>query len=363
MKDVFDRIQERYRCNELKFTIGFFVGGFVFDIFTLSDIDDLFSISQQIVYLSIIGFFFYFELIDSVKKIEMSHFQKRIWNYRSLIVHFLLGSLLSMYSLFFLKSASLFSSLIFILFLASLMVINELPFFQNSRLDLKIGLYVLCLFSFFSMLIPVALGFVGVIPFTLALLFTSLVIYFFYRSFQKRIEPPELLFKKLILPSGSVMILFVVFYLFGWIPPVPLAVTQMGIYHNVEKSSGQYILYYERPWWRFWHRGDQLFYAQPNDKVYFYAQIFSPARFDDSVILHWHFKDPKRGWLSTDKVPMKISGGRKEGFRGFSFKQNYQAGDWRISVETTDSREIGRIYFEVVNAPTDHERQLSTEIL
>ena len=44
---------------------------------------------------------------------------------------------------------------------------------------------------------------------------------------------------------------------------------------------------------------------------------------------------------------MNITGGRKEGYRGFAMKQNYQPGEWRISIETTDGREIGRIYFEV----------------
>ena len=59
------------------------------------------------------------------------------------------------------------------------------------------------------------------------------------------------------------------------------------------------------------------------------------------------FYESNRGWTSTDKIPMKVSGGRKEGYRGFSTKQNYQAGDWKISVETSDGREIGRIYFKV----------------
>ncbi|MNT64341.1 hypothetical protein D3C72_2022330 [compost metagenome] len=45
---------------------------------------------------------------------------------------------------------------------------------------------------------------------------------------------------------------------------------------------------------------------------------------------------------------MRITGGRKNGYRGFSTKANYTAGEWRISVETTDGREIGRIYFEVI---------------
>ncbi|UXR64808.1 DUF2914 domain-containing protein [Bdellovibrio bacteriovorus] len=107
------------------------------------------------------------------------------------------------------------------------------------------------------------------------------------------------------------------------------------------------MLSYETPSWQFWQRGDQNFQAEPDDKIYFFAQIFSPARFSDSVILHWYYKDPVRGWQTTDKIPMTIAGGREGGYRGFASKQNYSEGRWRISVETTDGREIGRIYFDV----------------
>ncbi|HEX4922592.1 MAG TPA: DUF2914 domain-containing protein, partial [Bdellovibrionales bacterium] len=55
------------------------------------------------------------------------------------------------------------------------------------------------------------------------------------------------------------------------------------------------------------------------------------------------------------------SGGREEGFRGFTFKQNYQPGDWRVKIETTDGREIGRITFEVVAADTVPVREFETD--
>jgi hypothetical protein len=32
-------------------------------------------------------------------------------------------------------------------------------------------------------------------------------------------------------------------------------------------------------------------------------------------------------------------------------KSNYQPGDWKLQVETTDEREIGRVYFNVETAP------------
>jgi hypothetical protein len=283
---------------------------------------------------------------------------EKIWNYRQLIVHFLLGSLLSVYSLFFLKSASIFSSVIFVVFLMALMVANELKNVQKSEVNVKIGLYVICVFAFFSMMVPVLLGFVGIVPFILSVLLTALVLYGVVRLLHKRVPNKRVLFRAMIAPGGAVLSLFVVFYLMGWIPPVPLSVQNMGVYHNIEKVEGQYILFHENPWWRFWQTGDQEFKAEPSDKIYFFAQIFSPARFSDSVVLHWYYKEPRTGWKSTDRIPMKITGGRKNGYRGFSVKQNYTAGEWRISVETTDGREIGRIYFDVVKVAEPNPARL-----
>ncbi len=244
-----------------------------------------------------------------------------------------------------------------------LMVANELKRVQSGGINLKIALYVICVFCFFSMLVPVLLGFVGLVPFFLSLISTGAALYGAYVLLRLKIQDQRTLQRVLLAPGGAVLALFLVFYLIGWIPPVPLSIQHMGIYHMVEKSEGQYLASYDTPKWMFWARGDQDFYAEPQDKIYFFAQIFSPARFSDSVILHWYYKDPRAGWTTTDRIPMSISGGRKSGYRGFASKQNYSEGRYRISVETTDGREIGRIYFDVTKLPASStERNFNQDI-
>jgi hypothetical protein len=288
------------------------------------------------------------------------NFVRKFWEYRSLLLHFLLGSLLSIYSLFFLKSASFFSSFVFVAALLAVMVGNELKSVQSSGLDAKIALYVICIFCFFSMIIPVILGFVGRIPFLLSLGATLLVLWQYYRLLRGRVGT-IILKRRLLAPGGLVAGLFALFYLIGWIPPVPLSAQKMGIYHKVEKVGDVYQLHHERPWWKFWRNGDQDFRAEPGDKINFFVGIFSPARFDDSVILHWSLYDARRGWQTTDKIPMRVSGGRKGGYRGTTTKANFQPGEWRVGVETTDGREIGRMYFNVESAEVNPERVFAME--
>lgn len=362
MASLKERLFEYYEKNETKVDIGFFLGGFLFDIVTLSDIDDPLSILQQVVYLVVIGAILYYDFLNTHGFAKISARVEKYWDYRQLAVHFLLGSLLSVYSLFFLKSASFFSSIVFVLLMMGIMVANELKSVQKSAVDLKVGLYVICVFAFFSMTVPVILGFVGIVPFLLSMGLTGLVLYGVYRLLQKRVQNSRLLMRTLAIPGASVLGLFLVLYMIGWIPPVPLSVQNMGVYHMIEKVDGAYVVSHEKPWWKFWQTGDQDFKAEPGDKIYFFAEIFSPARFSDSVTLHWYYKDPKQGWLSTDRIPMRIAGGRANGFRGFAIKQNYAEGESRVSVETTDGREIGRIYFDVTKSATNTPDRVFTKV-
>jgi hypothetical protein len=157
--------------------------------------------------------------------------------------------------------------------------------------------------------------------------------------------------RQMLVPLGGVLIGFLVFYFFRLIPPVPLSIPFIGVYHAVEKSGDSYRLSHERPVWRIWQHGDQEFLAQPGDRVYVFFRVFSPTRFSDQVQMRWYWKDDARGWVLQDAIPIKIVGGRAEGFRGYGFKSKYQPGEWKVQVETTDNREIGRVYFSLETRP------------
>ncbi len=352
------RLSDFFAKHESSLEIAFFVGGFIFDIWMLAAPDEIISIIQQASYLAVIAVLIHFELLHRLVKWRPQGMMIRIWNYRTFIMHFLLGSLLSVYSLFYIKSASVFSSFIFLLFIIGLLLANELPAIKRANVSFKIGLYVICVFSFLSILFPIIFGFVGFVPFIFSLLTTLAILYLQYKQLGRVIPEQPVLFRAVMAPAGSVMILFFVFYFLGWIPPVPLSVKTQGVYHFVEKKDGNYLLSYEREWPYFFRDSDKTFKSIPGDKIYFFAQIYSPARISDEVVIHWHQKNKKDDWELMDKIPLKIQGGREQGYRGYAFKSNYTPGEWKIEVRTRSGIEISRYYFTVQTAAENDARAL-----
>ena len=136
----------------------------------------------------------------------------------------------------------------------------------------------------------------------------------------------------------------------------------IGIYHDVKKVDGGYELTSTSPHWKFWQSGDQTFLARPGDVVHCFAQIFSPTQFKDQLQARWLYWDSSQGWLSSDAIPIPVTGGREEGFRAMTKKVNFQPGHWRVQIETMDAREIGRVSFKVVQDDSLGDREVRQEV-
>lgn len=336
------RARNYYIQNETRINAWFFILGFLFDVATLSRIDDIYSIGQQLIYLFLI-------MILLIEEERPSDWSKKISHLKEPACHFLLGSLISVYSLFYFKSSSFAASFIFLAVVFGLLVANEIPRFQGIGSSIRWGLWSLCVMSFFAILYPIALGFLGKIPNLLAL-FTSLALLY---AVDRRLH-----FKRTFAFSYAVPLLYFLLYIFKQVPPVPLSLSEIGVYHSLEKKEQSYLLGQEKPWWKFWQSGDQNFSYKEGDRVYVYFALFSPTRFADDVFLDWYYKNPKGIWEKTDHIPIQVKGGRDLGYRGFTYKSKVLEGDWQARVMSSDDREIGRIGFDVYNVPADYERTL-----
>jgi hypothetical protein len=342
------------------FPPAFFIGGFLFDLTTLDQIDSLFTICLQGFYLCLISFIL-------TQMYCQTHVSTAGWRhyweeYRTEIMHFCIGTLFSCYTIFYFKSASFVVSAVFIFILASLFLANEFQRVKQLGFPFKYGILALCLMSYFAYLVPVVVGQMGSIVFLGSLCCGLVLPVLLHRRMKRRGQRgllpvgrnPD---KEILRPALIVAALFLGLYMTHLIPPVPLSLRFIGVYHRVEKSDGRYKLLSERPWWKIWQNGDQTFLAQPGDQIFVFFRLFSPARFKGNIILSWFYKDPRLGWIPSDHIPLQIVGGRKEGFRGYGQKNYFQEGSWRAAVETDEGFEIGRIYFQVTKVMNSTARE------
>lgn len=339
---VYSKLLELHKRYERFVGPGFFILGFLFDIITLGRIDDPLNIASQGLYLILLYSFLNFEFTSYPSHPKL----QKVFDFKDEIFHFFLGALLSAFTLFYFKSASLSVSFFFMMSILVLLVVNELPSVQKLGLLVKSTLLYLCLLTYSLYLVPLLLGKVGFFPFIISLIFSFILLLPYAYLLKKKGVDKKRIENRLIFPSVALMAVFIIFYLFKIIPPIPLSTQHLGIYHKVTKNYPEYKLEYEKPWWKFWHTGDQDFRAMPGDKLFVFTRVFAPGGFDDKIILHF-LKDTDQGYKTSDKIPLNITGGRGEGFRGFAYKSNYTPGDWRVQVETINGLEIGRINFEI----------------
>ena len=346
-----------YQHHEVLVSVIVFAAGFVFDLLTLGRIDDLLNLIQQAIYLGALGTLLLMEIRLSIGTLVLTERQQKFWAYHNLVVHFLFGSLLSAYTIFYYTSASALTSFFFIVLLAGLMLANEIPKIQNLGLPVRVILFCICVLSYFAFFYPIILGHVGPVPFWLGLLSSIAVLLIGWKYYLKGHEKNPIIKNHVLLPGLCVHLFFVTGYYTSLIPPVPVAVKKIGVYYSVEKVDGKYIGKHLSPFWKFWENGSQNFEARPGDKLTVMLAIFSPAHFKDRIILRWY----REGTLE-DSIPLTILGGRDEGFRGYGTKQNYRPGDWEVVVETSDGREVGSITFEIEKDQSLNVREFKNDV-
>lgn len=351
-----------YQRHLVLVSILVFCAGFLFDIFTIRRIDDLLNLIQHGIKLILLGTFLLIEIKIATGNLTLSGRGKRFWQYHDLFVHFLFGSLLSAYTIFFYTSASAITSFLFISLLVALMLANEVGKIRQLGLPVRVILYCICLMSYFSFFYPILFGKIGALPFWLGIMSSALVLIVIWKV-NFRGENQDLTVRQHVLyPALFVHIFFVVAYYTSFIPPVPVAVKKIGAYYSVEKKDNFYKGLYLHHDWKFWSRAPEEFHARPGDKVTILMAIFSPARFQDQIFLKWFRWDSMNGWVLEDTIPMTILGGRIDGFRGFGTKQFYAFGEWKVVVETSDGREVGRLKLLITKDNTTGDRKFKKDL-
>lgn len=324
--------------------------GFVFDNLTLRDA----SISAQttvfLVYLLLCAIsIILLHIIESSEKGKVGYGKSHFWTF--MLMQFTIGSLFSMFFVFYSRGVSIATSWPFLLLLILNMVSTEVFKKYYSRLSLQVTLLFIAVYSFFIYVVPVLMHEMSIRVFVLSGVLAVLSIAVFVHALilisRDRVKEWRV---RIIIGVSVVLVLINTFYLTGVIPPVPLVMKKVGVYHSLAWDGvSMYVVSGEaKPWWGFLDSYPTYHHA-PNDSIYVIAAVYAPTALATTIIHDWQYFDPlTNSWQSTARIRVPIVGGREDGYRTYSMKQSVQPGKWRVDVKTSLGQIIGRVRFEVV---------------
>ncbi|MGJ5642568.1 DUF2914 domain-containing protein [Formosa sp. S-31] len=345
--------------------IFFFIGGFIFDTLTLGRIDRTYDLTVLCLHMTALSITLYlYNLADDGK--WKNTFIHQFESYFPLAIQFFFGGLSSAYVIYFSRSVSLSKTAAFFIILVGLFLANEFLKKRISNKYLQFSIYFFINFTFFVFMIPVFTKLMSTKIFIISGLVSlcctlSLIFIIYARSPSTRLE---IHLGRLISLILSIYAFINIFYYFNLIPPVPLALQTGLVAHKVVKTNNDYYVTYERDdSFLFWRDHRTEFIYLPNEPVYVYASIFAPTALEKGVMHRWEWYNTKTNtWEVKDTIPYAITGGRNEGYRGYTYKNNMLPGKWRVEVLTEEELLLGVIDFEIIQDPNLKPKRLTEKI-
>ncbi len=349
--------------HEKRLSLFAFAFGFVWDTLTLTRIDRLFDNIVLTSYL--FTAFFSIALINAHSSGNFkSNLIKKGSDFARFLLPFAFGGLFSGFLIFYSRSGEVFTSAPFLLLLVALFLGNEFFKKHYQRLMFQMSIFFVTLFSYAVLIIPILVGEIGGFIFLLSGVASIFLFLLALRGIS--LVAREEVEKTRYSLYAIIAIIFLTFnflYFNNMIPPIPLSLKEIGVYHEVSRTrSGGYHLVFEKaPWYSLGKKTSSVFNRTGSEPIYVWSSVFAPTRLETEVQHHWSYFDEKtRVWVSSSVVGFPISGGRDDGYRGYSMKENASAGKWRVDVETLRGQVIGRFEFTVDEAKIPPE--LSTEL-
>jgi hypothetical protein len=278
------------------------------------------------------------------------------------VLQFCFGGLLSTFLVFYFRSGSLWASWPFLLLLAIAFLANESLKKHYTQLEFQASFFFLSLFSFAIFIVPVVLHTMGPFIFLLSGAL-SLVLFWLFLRVLRLAAPGSFSHERKVL-AVSVLGIFLAIntlYLLNLIPPIPLSLQDASVEHSISRNTdGNYVVQSEPAGWLGYFKRADEFHCVPGAPVYAYTAIFSPTSLRTRIVHEWQTYDAKRGWITTNRIELPLSGGRGGGYRTFSMTNQIRPGAWRVNVKTPGGALLGRLRFNVI-LQTD-EPELQSEI-
>lgn len=269
-----------------------------------------------------------------------------------LVIQFAFGALLSGSFVFYFFSGTIVVSWPFIAILVVLMISNDVFRRQYLKPVVQVSVYFFILFSLSAIILPFAFSAFGPGIFLLSggvsVIIIAIFLFFLEQLTRRRIARRQIMI--------SLTVIFIVIhglYFLQVIPPIPLALRDAEVAHNIVRSEGAYTLSVEdESIWQKFFPGKTIRVVN-GGRVYVYTAIFAPENLTTDIIHHWqYFDESKSAWVTRDRLSFPLTGGARRGYRGYSFKTSIAPGRWRVDVETPRGQVLGRVRFSIRNTAT-----------
>lgn len=276
-------------------------------------------------------------------------------------VQYAFGGLLSGFLVFYTAHSAVIASWPFLMVLLLVYIGNEYFRMYKHYLVFQTTLFFFTLYAYAVFGLPLIVKSLGPFVFigstTLALLLFVVFLLLLRRINTARFDEEIRLISIAVL---GIVLVISGSYAFGVIPPIPLALKDVGIYHSFSRTHEGYLGAGEAPkvWWDL---RPQTLHVEPGSALYAYSAVAAPIEFGSVIVHRWEHKSEDGTWITKSKISFPIRGGRIEGYRGYSVVGALSEGEWRVSVETKNGQTIGRMRFDVLftdQHPELFEKQL-----
>ena len=328
------RLKENEKLQKLRrwFPAIFFITGFVWDAWVLG---------TKLTTFDLILLLVYFSLSTAILVILGREIRFRFSEYLNHALQFFLGGIYNALVIFYFISSANLGTFLVVALLTTLLVGNEFLRKRYHRVTLSWTMYCIAAVMLFNFLLPT--------------IFRSLSMFWFYASTLlalalvtalRLVSKQE---KASMTPTFIAAGLLLALFTFHLIPPVPLSQKKMLICHDLQRRGTRFEARVDRRFNPFTWFGQQTVTQATGEKIYCFTSIFVPPGIETEVTHEWSYYDPNaKEWEARTRLTFPIHSGRKEGYRGYSYKRNLTPGEWKVVALSENGLVIGETKFRVV---------------
>lgn len=329
-----------------------FIYGFIFDAILLPRLENFVAQIIGLTNIFIVAIFIYLrEWV--VSRNTASKFEQKLYSLMTFAISFSSGAALSFIFIYAVRSAEITASWPLFIILLICMLANEFISTHNFRFSLDVGVVFIATLFYVIFNTPIILKVQNDFTFLVSLVVAAFVSFIYAHILRNASYTANHEASRSYALAIGIPLFVGMLYFLNMIPAVPLSLKEADVYHSISRDvNGDFIFSKEEKdgsMFSFF-KTETHHFVNEDDAVYFFSAIDAPAELTAPIAHVWEYynKDSKK-WETSTRITFDILGGREEGYRAYSKKENIADGLWRVTVKVGDTRIVGRKKFKVVN--------------